>query len=136
MSTNLCVNCQPEKETVMHLFIHCVEAQNLWRKIREYLLCTYDLHVNLTLKQIMLKDSDDSMPTCIDLIILITKEKLYANKCLKRKTNIHEIVNEYEFIHELERKKVQTIQEVKRYNMKWPDNVHVELERKQCNIRT
>ena len=58
-----------------------------------------------------------------NLLILVTKQKIFAAKCMKKTKTIHAIVNEFECIHEIKYKNAIKTCNSKKYNLRWPDKI-------------
>ena len=137
-STNLCTFCNRSKETVEHLFIECSVTKQVWDQIQEYLLHSYHSDMERTTKRIILNQTcsmTGNESSLVDLMIVITKQKIFAAKCCNEKPNAKIIINEFEFIHELEKKIAVKKGAIKNYNLKWPDQIHVQKEQQEYEMQ-
>ena len=127
----MCDQCKIEKETVLHFFFECQKTKQVWRRLLNYVQDRYEETVSindLTGKMIILNQTSNEINCLkyIDLLIYITKQMLYAAKCKGTKCATQNIINEFEFVHKLEREQAQTATQKKRYNNKWPDKIEIE----------
>ena len=123
---NLCTMCCKEKETMKHFFVQCEIAKDKWCNLFEYIQVQYDVMVEFNEKKLLLNSIDDNPFSFVNLATNIMKQKLYACRCLKKTLNISQVINELEFIHDLERNNALSTKNVARYNKTWPDVIEIE----------
>ena len=124
--SNVCTMCGNEKETTCHFFVRCRIVRKIWKDVAKYFKQQYEMDTTWIENEKSLLLSTAQYPPCINLIIIVVKQKVFAAKCSDTKPNAQACITEIEFIHELERNNVKTIKQAKRYNEKWPDSIVIE----------
>ena len=79
--TNLCSFCETDKESYRHLFWDCSSAKELWNSATNI---GYDLsgsYMNLTLDNIIFNKVSYKGNHVLNLLCLITKQYIYAQRC-------------------------------------------------------
>ena len=122
---NKCTNCRKEKEDFKHFFIECPYAKAIWQRMKSYCLEVYDVKPNFSRENILSGISNRNQNEFVNLIIVVVKQMLYAKRCQKTTLHHNEVINEIEFIHSIELKKVKTTKDVIKYNKRWPDQIAV-----------
>ena len=118
-STQNCEYCEDIKQTYRHMFKECNQTHQIWEKLSQ--LYHYPFH-QLSFDSIVLNMVEDKPNySYINLVIIVTKQKLYATKCLQRKPNAKEIVEEVNFIKTCEMQQLLTIQQRKHFAKKWEE---------------
>ena len=85
-STDLCFFCQQQKETILHLLIYCSSVQQLWRDLKNYLETRFQgVTVHIQPKKIVKNEIVESRNNVCNLICLVTKQFIYAQRCLGKK---------------------------------------------------
>ena len=81
--SSLCYYCKKEPETVTHLFVTCQVIMKLWKALIKWL--NYMLQTNVTLNPtlIICNNYQGQYKEAINVILLITKQAIYANRCIK-----------------------------------------------------
>ena len=93
-----CPLCNNTPETIEHAFLECQKIHTLWRQV--------ELSLGMVLRDnIKISDSEKIFGTAnrnsiIDIVILLTKNKIYKNRQKGKVTNIAEI--RYELSVQLE----------------------------------
>ena len=123
VETQLCSLCGTEKETPYHILTQCNSMQLVWREIENYLKHQYDISVEFTPQAILSNVVNDNLYHHVNLITLISKQKIYAAKCLRERITTQTIIAEFEFIHQLELQEAIRTVNVKIYNRRWPDKI-------------
>ena len=80
-------NCRfcPCKEDILHLFWHCPWAQDIWTELRKWVQTKCGLKITMHPVYVIFNlevNWDETTPDIVWLILLITKQYLYAAKCL------------------------------------------------------
>ena len=81
-SDNLCSMCGEEPETIVHFFAMCSVVRNIWQKIREFVSEFSTMTVNFSARNILWNTVAEDNRSCINTVVLITKQYLYARRCL------------------------------------------------------
>ena len=115
--TQLCDFCKKHKEMYEHFFKECAVTSRIWNNLSK--IYDFPFH-NLTFKDIMLNKAEgERISSYINLIILLTKFKLYSAKCQKIQPNHRQIVNEVNLIQKMESMNAKTSKQVKTYCIRW-----------------
>ena len=114
--TNKCTFCYLEKETIIHLFWECKITKQILADIVQYAGNKIKRKPQPTLRNVILNDVEPDAKSCINLIVLITKQHLYASRCLKKKLNKEIIINECQFIQKQQKVKAIRDKENKIYS--------------------
>ena len=124
-ASNKCDNCETNnKEDVLHFFVECTNAKKIWYQILLYIQRNIDCLIKkLEAKDIILNVIGENPFGAANLLVCITKQKMYTHKCLKKKLRVQEIIQEYEFIHKMEHSKAISTCTTKNYNARWPDKI-------------
>ena len=86
-SSNRCTFCDLEKETLSHLFSECHIVGQFWNQVLRWTEQQYGIVMQLNIRSIMLCDLGTGIA---DLIGLLAKQYIYANKCLNKSLSIKE----------------------------------------------
>ena len=108
-SDDLCTFCNRTPEKLVHLLIECDPVAHFWDEVEDFIKA----YVNLT-------DTMDFANTCIlfntvypqrshifNLIILMAKQFIYRNRCLKGNLNISVFTDKVYKIHSYEKNSFQ-----------------------------
>ena len=127
--SKMCSMCHEEVETTLHFFVECRVAKEIFHEIQNYMRKVYDYKMQISHKEIITATVMSSeVLKCEQLIAVIYKQRLFAAKCLNQKPNTNGIVNEIEFIHEIEKTQAISIKSIVKYNEKWPDYISIDNE--------
>ena len=82
----LCTFCKECYETVIHILWECKYAQKIWTGLERWLAYVCKLKFKFKIKEIITNKVEDEIPNkqnrFIELIILISKQYIYASKCM------------------------------------------------------
>ena len=130
VESNKCTNCGEEKETIRHFFYECVKMKRLLIKLQKYLSDVTQTNIifNDMMEIVTGVRSDGNCRElfCINLALIVLKQKVYAAKCQNKTLMFNKIVKECNFIRKTQRKKALQSKVVKRYNATWPDSINFE----------
>ena len=114
-SSNRCTLCDIEKETLNHLFWECQCAQNLWKKIEDW------IKIKLDYRMISLIQSEALMnPKKVEnIIILAGKYFIYANRCLQQNINFVKFQLWISEIKNIEYKIAKRNNKLANHDIKW-----------------
>ena len=122
--TNLCCQCNLVKENTIHFFYECTCTQKIWGEIKIYLKRKYEVSINPTKSAILFNCIDTvNLLSFVNLVAMVMKQMQYAFKCRNKQIKTQHVIDEIEFIHELEKNQSKTVKAIKLYNRKWPDNI-------------
>ena len=83
-----CEFCKESDETLIHLLWECDITKLFWKKLQQWLKYTCKIDVNITVITMITNKFDGKHKEFIDTVILITKQYVYACKCLQEKPNV------------------------------------------------
>ena len=116
VDTQNCSFCANYKEDVKHFFYECKIVQS----ISKHICLEYHIDFqNVTFKDIFMNTISKAQNDCKNLIMIIVKQNLYAARCQKTKPNAHKIVQEIEFIKQMELNSAQSVKQMKLVKQKW-----------------
>ena len=93
----LCSFCGKDIETTVHVLYNCVKVKKIWDCITRWVRYILKIDITLTKENIVLNNYQGQNMTLINTFILVTKQKIYADKCQNRLLNFTEICKK---IHE------------------------------------
>ena len=89
---NLCTWCRNYKETLFHFFWQCECTQKVWKWMEMFLnKISPNATCNITYKNVILNKVSNQTNHIFNFIVFITKQFLYAKRCLGEKVNINEL---------------------------------------------
>ena len=134
--TDRCDLCKVEKETIKHFFVECPNAQAIWKGVQNFVKDEFKCQLNLNAYKIITSMGSESPKTKVflNLVITITKQKLFTAKCQNQKPSVTSICNEILFIQDVDRQKAIRTGNIKKYNNMWPDTLeHEQSQQKIFN---
>ena len=117
---DLCTFCQTHKETIAHLFYTCVHTQQIWKSLITYM--------HKMEQSTLLELSQDVIPTnyfiddprhAFNFIVLLSKQYIYASRCLKNIPNFNHLVQQIERVKSFELFQVKKTNMIKKHCIKW-----------------
>ena len=124
-NTDLCSNCNKEKETVLHFYCECEYAQKLWSEVQTFIYKRTGEQITLTSQNIIFGNLSPTNPVA-NIIVLATKSLLYSYRCSNKVCTIKNIRN---YIYECENlERFNAIKKGKLYyhNKKWGTSDEIE----------
>ena len=81
---NICSFCKSTEETLIHLFWNCQTSRNIWNLLFIWFYDRTGIQIHVTPSQIMLGIVDyiEENMSILNLLFIITKQYLYACRCL------------------------------------------------------
>ena len=107
-----CEYCN-EKQTIIHLMIHCKNTKILWELIRKCLPSVEISPENIMLNNVL------SQKHIANLFILVTKYYIFQQKCLGQRSNINGLKSELRFTYNLEHENAQIKHKLKDCEKRW-----------------
>ena len=90
VDSDMCFHCELERETVHHMFITCIEVQELWttalRIIKE--ITDMEYPINDACDKLL---GNANYPPVVNLILIVVKQYIYRQRCLKKGVNVYEL---------------------------------------------
>ena len=93
-SNSDCTFCKDQAETVLHLLVECSTVRTvIWEPFKKWL--NYFCYIDLMLEShiLILNDYKDSFPDMVNTIILITKQYIYAARCLNEHLSFSKLIS-------------------------------------------
>ena len=114
-----CTFCQEEKETPLHLFVHCAYVKCIWDYIRELSQIKNILVDGWSDKELIFNTVHGSPEHVLNFIILFTKQYIYSCKCQGTKPGVQIWEKKLKYQHELELHNSKYTHGVDRHIRKW-----------------
>ena len=127
MDSQDCFFCEVHKESIVHFFCECEYTKNIWKQITQFIKNKHQCEIQLTASNIIFNQIVEQIDHFANLTCLITKMKIYVNKCLKKKTTVKEIIDEIDFIKNMEYRNIKTKTALKKFNNKWKENYELKV---------
>ena len=123
---NLCTMCEMQKETYLHLFFECRETKQLLTKVKEFCenICGQIAINELTVIWNCVHNSPKHVS---NLIVLITKQYIYAQRCKRKSLNFNELLRRIKLTESIEKYIAQKNNCIVTHHKKW-FNMNVERE--------
>lgn len=94
-----CSFCHEEIEDVIHLFWECLEVRRIWNQVQFWLdeLQSNDMlpQIQLSLQNVLLNNITISPKHVSNVIVLITKQYIYRQRCLEQRLNVYHLHKEF-----------------------------------------
>ena len=119
-SNSDCTFCKDHVETVLHLLVECVMVKTvIWKPLQQWL--NYFCYVDLTLEAhtLILNDYKDSFPDMVNTIILITKQYIYAARCLNEQLSFPKLISKIHLYKMIEKVIANRNRSVEKIKNKW-----------------
>ena len=123
-SHNLCSFCLKEEETLGHLFVECPIIKELWRKIYVYIreeYCTTE--ISMSASNVIKNKLVEKKGHVINFICLISKQYIYAQRCLGRDVSFPALKAYIMRIKSIEKYIAQKNGKMRVHKMKWEKEV-------------
>ena len=117
---NLCTFCSKNEETNTHLFVKCqVVNKRLWKPLQKWLYHFCYIHLDIREHEILLNEYKNSFPALVNMLILITKQYIYAKRCLKEQLIFTQLISIIETYRTMELLIATKNNCTKKYSDKW-----------------
>ena len=90
----MCSLCLEKPETIDHLLVKCQKSQQLWSALKRWLDNFCFIKFDMDCKEILFGEYKDAFPDLVNTITLITKQYIYARKCLGKNLNFLELIKQ------------------------------------------
>ena len=119
MVPSTCSLCNMERETIVHLFHDCKEIKVLWRNLRK--CCKYysSINVEFTKQTIILNNYNGKNKELINLLIVVMKQHIYAEKCKQNHPNFPGFMAKVSEWYEIDKILAIEHQKYKKFQKKW-----------------
>ena len=89
---DLCSFCKEQQETYLHLFVKCKYVQSkIWKPLRNWLYYFCNTQFDINPEEIIFNRFKESNAGMVNTIILITKQFIYAKRCLGKELTFLEL---------------------------------------------
>ena len=117
--TSNCYFCNQEKEDYVHLFVECKIVKKLWTSLKKWLKYFFNVDLEICPYDIILNKYRDAFQCMTNTIILISKQYIYATKCLGNTLSFQQLIRQisrYKGLEETQAKKRDTLN---KHENKW-----------------
>ena len=108
-----CFYCNVQLQTMLHLFVECTRVKTLWHNLECWIKYVFKCDIKLTPHLIIYNNYIGPYKAVFNSIILIVKQYIYSNKCLKIPINFREMLSK---IYEAERIEARIVNNQMFYN--------------------
>ena len=115
----LCVFCQKENETVIHLFIHCEKVKKIWDNITTWLKNEFNVQVKIDQENVIMNTVHDNPRNVANFICLLVKHYIYSQRCLGNPICTYEIMAKIKMTQNIEKYIAKRNNKLKIHEIKW-----------------
>ena len=81
LEQDLCMHCGRQTESMVHFFVDCDVAKDMWDKYKEYCMNMFGVEVNVTPVAIVTNEFISPIRHVTNAICLFLKQYLYKQRC-------------------------------------------------------
>ena len=96
--SELCTFCTKDSESITHLLFRCEVIRKIWKAMERWFKYMYNVNTIFTEEVVILNNYKGQYKDFINTCILITKQHIYAKKCLNETVNFMQIMRK---IHQM-----------------------------------
>ena len=112
--------CHNETETLIHLFIKCPIVTRLWEQVQEYIQRRFKIFViDISPTTVVLNSIVSKKWHAANFICLLTKQYIYAQRCLGRDINFLELKAKIRTAESLEKYIAIKNERLSKHQKKW-----------------
>ena len=115
----LCQFCSIEAETTLHLLYFCIKVKLIWEALVKWIQYFFDINVELTPDIIILNNYNSQLKQLINMYIVVTKQFIYAEKCLKEQLRFAELVERFNYWCNKEKLAITNSKPYSKFKRKW-----------------
>ena len=82
--TEYCTFCKTEKEDIYHILLQCPVSKNIWDDLKSFLYVKTQIYLHFSNRDIIFGSYFFPFFELYNHIIMLTKQYLYASRCLGR----------------------------------------------------
>ena len=114
-----CTFCSKEKESILHLLAQCPKVQKIWSLLSRWCKHHLDLDLALTHMTIIFNNYVGPQRYLINMLIAITKQYIYAQKCFQAELKFTELVYKFNYWYEADKMHAIEEGEMSKFRKKW-----------------
>ena len=114
-----CYFCKEKTETVIHLLWECKIVKKFWEKIFRWVDYICGIKYVVSVKQVITNQSECTEHKFIDMILIITKQYVYACKCLGTELNVKALISRIHREYFVEKSIAQQNNRITDFKKKW-----------------
>ena len=119
IQADLCTFCEEQPESILHLLVKCKHSQFIWNKLIVKLHTLTGIYIQFTEKEKLLGITNFQYLDLFVLILIITKQYLYACGCLKTMPSIEMLISKIKEIKHIEQHIAIKNNKINQFNLKW-----------------
>ena len=120
IQSEMCTQCNDKPETYYHFFWECKMTQQVWKWLEEKCKkVSENDQCDLTYKNVILNKINERTSHIFNTLLLVTKQMLYANRCLKRPMRKLKLFNRFQQIERFELYQAIKSNKVPKHVKKW-----------------
>ena len=104
IQADLCTFCEEQSESILHLLVKCKHSQLIWNKLFVKLHTLTGIYIQFTEKEKLLGITNFQYQNLFIRIFIITKQYLYACRCLKTTPSIEMLISKIKEIEHNEQR--------------------------------
>ena len=113
-----CTFCGLECETIKHILWDCMYANRIWEALFNWINNKTNTNIIFTTKDILLGITFDEM-VVFNCIFIITKQYIYASKCLDQKPDFNQLLSKIKYQKNVEKYTAMKNNKLQFYENKW-----------------
>ena len=127
-----CTFCHRKNETVIHLLWECEKSQIIWNALTRWLAYICKIEISFDAKKVIINDTKKlnrnsikatKQNRFVDLLILITKQYIYACKCLEKNPNTNIILQKLAEMYIAEKQIALQENKIKKFERIWENYI-------------
>ena len=120
LSTNECVYCKNQTDTISHALLECPETTNLWRQVELWLREHVEQSIKISDKEKIFGTTEKNQYTFqINMFILITKLIIYQKRPDGLKCNIYDVLRSVKNEMLADEYECEINQRMEKFSQKW-----------------
>ena len=119
IQADICTFCEEQPESILHLLVKCKHSQLIWNKLFVKLHTLTGIYIQFTEKEQLLGITNFQYQDLFNLIFIITKQYLYACRCLKTMPSIEMLISKMKEIKHIEQRIAIKNNKINQFNLKW-----------------
>ena len=113
-----CTFCGLECETIKHILWDCMYVNRLWETLFNWITDKTNTTITFTVKDILLGITFEEM-IAFNCIFIITKQYIYATKCLEQKPDFNQLLSKIQYQKNVEKYIATKNNKLQSYENKW-----------------